>query len=282
MPFVRYINFKHQYLTRIHAHLWKIICMGILLSGCSHFPNEKNPNEKSDVKRISKNITDLVNLPENNKDVSNVGIYSQISVDKSKNDYLAQEKYLMSGISEDIIKTYQNALFLMDQKQWTEAMLLFDKVIEQQENLSGSYINQALILKKLSSNAKGDEREQQINKIDLLLDKAISINPTNPYAHYHKGQSLQDKGQFELAEQSYTKALTIWPNYVKAQLSLAVLLELYRGKLLEAYQLYNVYLANESNNQQVKRWQAALAIKIKRSGLLLPENVGEKNESTYE
>ena len=109
----------------------------------------------------------------------------------------------------------------------------------------------------------------------MLIEPAIKTNPSNPYAHNFKGQILQGKGEFEQAEQSYVTALTLWPNYTEAQLNIAVLLELYRGKFIEAYQYYHIYLLNKPEDQLVKRWQAALAIKINRAGLSVPTIKGE-------
>ena len=38
---------------------------------------------------------------------------------------------------------------------------------------------------------------------------------------------------------------------------------------------YSAFLKNHAEDKQVQRWQAALAIKIKRAGLTLPEEQGE-------
>ena len=64
--------------------------------------------------------------------------------------------------------------------------------------------------------------------------------------------------------------MSIWPAFIQAQLSMAVLLELYQGKLIEAYEYYSAYLLNQGEDIQVERWQAALAIKIKRAGISMP------------
>jgi tetratricopeptide (TPR) repeat protein len=249
----------------------------LFLSGCSSTPDNKENNEDGDVRSLAQKIIDLVQLPTTpSKD--GVDDESQNNNTKvmasTKNAYLEQESKLMSGVSNDVIKTYQQAIALMEQKKWQEAITLFDQVIAKQSNLSGSYVNKALILKKLSDENK-DQRTEQLKESELLVDKAISINPLNPYAQYFKGQLLQNRGEFEQAEKSYALALSIWPNYTQAQLGMAILLELYRGKLLESYQYYSAYLQLESEDKQVKRWQAALAIKIKRAGLSLPVKQGE-------
>lgn len=278
-------------------HLCLAFFIAILgLSGCSVSPESSNNNSNNqssnksnnsdDLKSISQRIIDWVSTTETDTEIStekNSANNTSENKDKpsnlpvsTKNTYLEQEAQLMRGVSTQVITTYKQAITLMEQKNWQAALALFDQVIAQEANLSGSYVNKALIFKYLSEQAPDIEKQELLlNKSERLTDTAIEINSKNPYAHYVKGQLLQAKGEFEQAEKSYLAALLIWPNYNQAQLSIAVLLELYRGKLLEANQHYSAYLLNHPQDQQVKRWQAALAIKIKRAGLLLPAQQGE-------
>jgi len=256
-----------------------LLLLALLLSGCSSTPKKADSDGGTvDLKSMSKNIIDLVVLPNNEQIQKPNG--TQQTILKRKNRYLEQEELLMRGVSEEVIATYQRALVLMEQQEWLAASALFEQVIAKQANLSGSYVNQALILKVLNKQQQGVKRTEQTNQVkqvnasELLLDKAISVNPLNPYAQYFKGQVLQEKGQFEQAEQHYATALSIWPNYTEAQLNMAILLELYRGKLLDAHQYYTAYLQLNVDDKQVQRWQAALAIKIKRAGLKLPVQKG--------
>lgn len=280
------IKFSSSYFARNNTlYLTVLLLLTLLTSACTNTPNRNAPD---DLKSISKNITDLVVLPNNesiedfegNEQTQQIqtSIGSKQTALNNKNAYLEQEARLMSGVPEDVIATYQQALVLMEQQKWLAANVLFDQVIAKQANLSGSYVNQALILKALSAQQQSTEQAKQtkeVNESELLIDKAISVNPLNPYAQHFKGQILQAKGLFEQAEQRYATALSIWPHYSEAQLSMAVLLELYRGKLLEAYQYYATYLQLMGEDKQVQRWQAALAIKIKRAGLTLPVQEGE-------
>ncbi len=284
MRFTPYIKLSLGYLARYNTiYLIALLLLTLLNSACSSVPEKAgSTNEPSDLKSISKDITDLVAFP-NNEQAQQIQTAKDIfqPASRSKNAYLEQEARLMSGVPEDVIATYQQALVLMEQQKWLAANELFAQVIAKQANLSGSYVNQALILRALSVQQQGTEQTKQakqakqVNASELLIDKAISVNPLNPYAQYFKGQILQEKGQFEQAEQRYATALSIWPHYSEAQLSMAVLLELYRGKLLVAHQYYAAYLQSKADDKQVQRWQAALAIKIKRAGLTLPVQEGE-------
>lgn len=278
MQFVPYIKFLHGRLARHNMiTLTALFLLMLLVSACSSVPNQEGSlDESGDLKSISKNMTDLVEVPEHggNEQVQSSNITQQ-SLPNTKNAYLEQEALVMSGVPNDVITTYQQALRLMEQHKWKAANALFDQVIASQPDLSGSYVNQALILMELSKQQQSDNRATQRNAAELLIDKAISVNSLNPYAQYEKGKMLQDKGKFEQAEQGYANALSIWPSFTQAQLSMAILLELYRGKLLEAYSYYTVYLQQNVDDKQVQRWQAALAIKIKRAGLVLPVQKGK-------
>jgi len=244
------------------------------MSGCSSTVDKQN-----DLKSMSKALADLVGFPlaEQAQSMQSAN-RTKLLLSDTKNAYLEQEVRLMSGVPNEIRETYQQALSLMAQQKWLAASALFDQIIAKQANLSGSYVNQAIInleLNKLLNKQQNSNQVEQLSTADLWLDKAINVNPLNPFAHYYKGKILQDRGQFEQAEQHYASALAIWPRYSQAQLSMAILLELYRGQLLEAYPYYSAYLQHNTDDQQVQRWQAALAIKIKRAGLDLPAQEGE-------
>lgn len=283
-PYLKFSSsnfYMNTYMNRMRQnaiYFIVLLLLTLLMSACT---NTLNRNAPDDLKSMSKDISDLVALPHNesiegNEQAQQIQISTGMSqpASNTKNAYLEQEARLMSGVPDDVIATYQQALVLMEQQKWLAANALFDQVIAKQANLSGSYVNQALILKALSKQQSTEQAKQE-KASELLIDKAISVNPLNPYAQHFKGQILQAKGQFEQAEQHYATALSIWPHYSEAQLDMAVLLELYRGKLLDAYQYYTAYLQLKVDDKQVQRWQAALAIKIKRAGLTLPVQEGE-------
>lgn len=279
MQFIQYINLGKPSLCRFKISQVLATFMSVLLLlGCSMKPvNDEIVNDSAEVKSIGKRIVDLLEFPTNDTKEQNSQQHNIKQINStSTNKYLEQEALLMRGIPNDAVNTFAQAILAMEEKKWDKALTLFDEVIAQYENSSSSYVNQAIIWNKLSDQeTKKETIQQQHDKSDALLDKAISVNSANPYAHLYKGEALQTKGQFELAQHHYESALAIWPNYPQAQLNMAVLLELYRGQLLEANKYYTAYLSNNAEDKQVKRWQAALAIKIKRAGLETPVQEGE-------
>lgn len=183
-----------------------------------------------------------------------------LKVIPAKNLYLEQQESNPLIIPEKTQNDYKQAINLMEEKKWSKAEVLLDQIILTQPKLSGSYVNKAIIAKQ----------QNKLEQAQLLLNQAIKINKLNLYAHHEQGQIYRLQGQFIKAEDSYLAALAIWPNFAEAHVSMAILLELYRGRLLEAYTYYRSYLVLVPDDEEAKRWQAGLAIKIKRAGLELP------------
>ncbi|WP_445777425.1 tetratricopeptide repeat protein [Shewanella sp.] len=230
----------------------------MLLPSCSSSPSETKTNKQtatnSSLNGMDKDIVGLVNL--NTKNANNSTSMSAGSTD-TRNVYIEQASQRLADIPASVLSQYQQAIEQMKNQQWQTANTLFDKVITAQPQLSGAYVNKAIIA----------INQQQLIQADALLDQAIAVNNSNPYAHQIKANIARLQGQYAQAEQGYLTALSLWPQYPQAQLNLAILLELYRGKLLQARQYYMAYLANQPNDEQAKRWLAGVDIKIQRAGL---------------
>jgi len=235
----------------------------MLLPGCSTSPSGTNTNKQittdPNLDGMDKDIVDLVNLKTN--DINNSTSSSASSTD-NHNVYLEQASQRLADVPASVLSLYQQAISQMKNQQWQAANSLFDKVIAAEPQLSGAYVNKAIIAMD----------QQQLAQADALLEQAIMVNNSNPYAHQIKANIARLQGQYDKAEQGYLTALTLWPQYPQAQVNLAILLELYRGKLLQARQYYMAYLANQPNDEQAKRWLAGVEIKIQRAGLTLPDN----------
>jgi tetratricopeptide (TPR) repeat protein len=241
----------------------QVVVVLALLQGCSSLGNtEKQAPEN--VESLNRTAIDTVEAFVSEKPVTDE-ITSLDSAPIKSNVYLEQAQQRLRDVPVPVLTKYQRALLLMKNKAWPAAEKLFDQILVSQPQLSGAYVNKALIA---------------FNKDDLdhandSLNKALAINSKNPYAHQLQGQVARLKGQFVQAEKSYLAALTIWPDYPEAQINLAILLELYRGRLLDARKYYISYLALRPDDEQVQRWLAGVELKIKRAGLTLPkENDG--------
>jgi tetratricopeptide (TPR) repeat protein len=246
----------------------------VLLQGCSSITG--NMNEKSNeaetqtpetLESLGKGITDLVDIPNASGELSTDTDNMIEAANSKRNGYLDQKQQRLANVPSFVITKYKQALTLMTKQEWLKAEKLFNEILVIQPQLSGAYVNKALIA----------IQQKNFSIANQQLDRALEVNALNPYAYQMKGRVARLTGDFEAAEKSYLKALDIWPEYPEAQVNLAILLELYRGRLLDARKYYSSYLELQADDQQVQRWLAGVDIKIKRAGLALPEKL-EKNK----
>lgn len=246
----------------------------VLLQGCSNITgnlNKKSNNTETQtpetLEALSKGITDLVDIPNKKGELSTDTDGMIKAANSKRNGYLDQKQQRLANVPSYVITKYKQALTLMTNQEWRKAEKLFDEILVIQPQFSGAYVNKALIA----------IQQKNLSGANNQLDKALEVNAMNPYAYQMKGRVARLTGDFEQAEKSYLKALNIWPEYPEAQVNLAILLELYRGRLLDARKYYASYLELQADDQQVQRWLAGVEIKIKRAGLVLP-NKSDKNK----
>ncbi len=257
------------------VHIMTLFLILVLLQGCSNTTENEGRSEKQSpetLAALSKEFTDLVDVPNANGQLS-ADKNALLAASKSKrNGYLKQKQARLANVPLYVIEKYKQALALMTNKEWLKAEKLFDQVLVAQPQLSGAYVNKALI----------SIQQKDLSRANKQLNEALAVNPLNPYAYEIKGRIARLNGHFEQAEHNYLKALDIWPEYPEAQVNLAILLELYRGRLLDAHKYYSAYLALQADDQQVQRWRDGVEIKIKRAGLVLPEKADDNLSSTVE
>ncbi|NMP30580.1 tetratricopeptide repeat protein [Thalassotalea sp. M1531] len=238
----------------------------LVLQGCTIAPESP---EKS-LSTVGQDIVDMVDVNSGVKeapdaDGKTLAVGNNIEKN-SVNRYLVQAEQRLATVSVEDKAKYNRALMLMKDKKWQAAELLFDQVLTAQPTLSGAYVNKALIVMNTSEIKVTDD----LIKAKRYVSKAISINPINPYAHQVNARIARLTGDFAQAELSYRQALDIWPNYPEAHINYAVLLELYRGRFLEARQHYLAYLALTPDDELAKRWLAGVELKIRRAGIEIP------------
>jgi len=247
-----------------------IVSLCLFLFSCSSATNkapdtdnssQEDVSNKQDLKAMSDEIIalvepDLAEAPnQEDKHQTNIESTNKLATEKNKNLYLEQQSQLMVNVSKELIKSYQSAVTAMEKEQWQFANKLFDQVISSHPQLSGAYVNKAIIAMA----------QNKMIIAQFQIDKALKVNKNNPYAYNIQGQLARLKGDFVKAEQSYLKALTIWPNFAQVHWNLAVLLELYRGRYFDAKVYYLSFLQLKPEDEKVKRSIAGLDIKIARA-----------------
>ncbi|AWB67361.1 hypothetical protein C2869_13340 [Saccharobesus litoralis] len=171
------------------------------------------------------------------------------------NRYQAQQNDKMAAIPAEVLAQFDNGVTEMEQGNWQQADSIFDEILSAYPTLSGVLVNKALV---------AEHGHKDLMLTQQLAEQALAVNQDNPYAHNILGRLARQQGQFKQAEVHYLSALDIWPQYPEANLNMAILLELYRGRLFEAFSYYESYLASNPEDKLVKRWFAGLQIKLKR------------------
>lgn len=99
-------------------------------------------------------------------------------------------------------------------------------------------------------------RQADYARAGRALNKALSVNPQSKVALNYLGLVARQQGAFAEAEAYYRRALEQDPDYPAAVRNLAILLDLYRGQLVEALALYEHYqrLVGDSHEPRLKDW----------------------------
>lgn len=247
------------------SHKFYLAILFLMLSGCSMLDSTRDSDEvtnraeqQAELKKIAKalvNETKLQAASDTKADGSTADetrLDSEFPATAQSIEYSRQQKQVQENTPLHVKELYQQGLAAMAEKNWQHAEQLFTQVIELKPELAGCYLNQAIIALNGQQQALAQAR----------INQALKVSPLNPYAHNLNGVLARERGDFSSAEQSYLQALNSLPDYADAHLNLAILSELYQGKLAMAQQHYQAYLFIHQDDKQVQRWLAGLTLKL--------------------
>lgn len=126
---------------------------------------------------------------------------------------------------------FDRGVELLREGQLDAAQVLFEELTEDQPELAGPWVNLGYI------HLARSEPEQAL----AAFEHALDANPRNCEALTQMGVMSRKNGQFDEAELYYQSCLDAQPGYANARLNLAILYELYMGRLGEALAAYNDY-----------------------------------------
>lgn len=217
-----------------HHKLW-LTSLVILLCGCASTPTQQQPVEQAE----SAEQTDVSELFESLETTEpTVSRYADI---KEMEIAAASDTEYTPPIPPATNTSVQSAeqasanFFLGLQALMIEdrdtALAIFSDMGKQFSDLSGPLVNQGLI----------HYHQGDLEKAEDVLQKALSINASNPYIHNTLGVILRNRGEFSEARRHYEQAITLAPTYAQAHFNLAILAELYLQDLVLALDHYRVY-----------------------------------------
>jgi Tfp pilus assembly protein PilF len=151
---------------------------------------------------------------------------------------------------------FDSALTAQRAQQWPEAERQLKQIVGKYPQLSGPHLNLALLYVQT-------QRPQQAEE---GFKRALQINPANLNACNQYGIWLRSQARFAEAETIYQQALTHNPNSADTHLNLAILYDLYMGKLPQALEHYQRYLELTGDEKSpVHSWVADLQRRMKSS-----------------
>lgn len=124
------------------------------------------------------------------------------------------------------------------------AVKRYEAFLTEQPEHAGAWFNLAQIAREAQNDKLAAEH----------AGKALAADGGHKQSANLLGQMARERGKFELSEQYYRHALNTDPLYQPALRNLAILLDLYQGRLDEALVLYQ-RLQNLGNNEpRLKDW----------------------------
>lgn len=157
-------------------------------------------------------------------------------------------------VSRDAKERFSTALGLMQAQNWSTAEPILAELVADYPTLSGPILNLAIVL----------EQQGDLSAAETYYQQAIDTNPTNLNAYHCYAVLLRQQGRFAEAEKVYLAALGIWQQDKVSHKNLAILYDIYLGRLEQALFHYQQYLdLNPDSDRQVQGWVADLNRRLK-------------------
>lgn len=159
-----------------------------------------------------------------------------------------------SSMDEESLEDFEQAVAMMEELHYDEAIELFEQVIERSPGVTAPYVNIAMAY-------------VQIDKLELAeehLKTALSLVPDHPAVSNEYGLLLRKSGRFTEAREIYENTLEVYPEYLPAQRNLGILCDLYINDLGCALEQYEIYSEAMPGDEKVKMWIADLRMRLGR------------------
>ncbi len=157
------------------------------------------------------------------------------------NPYLA-----MSGrINKEAVTTFIAARRAYKNKDYEQVEILVSEIVAIEPKLSGPWVMRAKIAL--------DKNDSE--KALMHFQKAIDVNAKNINAYLPLAKIQREKGEFVAAQNTYAKALAVWPDFPEAHLNLGILYDLYLNQSSKAQKHMEAYeFLVEEPIQSVSVW----------------------------
>jgi len=151
-------------------------------------------------------------------------------------------------VDSDVQDDFDKALTLLKDSEYDQAIVLLEKVIEQEKRLTAPYINLGIAY----------ARKDELKNAENALTKAIELESTHPIANNELGLVFRKTGRFNEAKTAYGRALSAHPNYLPAIRNLGILCEIYMRDLECALVKFEEYKKYRPDDKTIDIWVSDL------------------------
>lgn len=168
---------------------------------------------------------------ESGKDVHVEGLQRESTIDVASSGAPVGVVVEVPDLAAGSQEQFERASALLEVGQTERALLILEKLTQVQPELAGPWVNMGIAYLQLEEESAAIE----------AFNKALAANQHNCDALNQLGVLARKRGDFGEAEQYYQRCIEAQPSFADAHLNLAILYELYMGRLNEALVAYNEY-----------------------------------------
>lgn len=154
-----------------------------------------------------------------------------------------------SGAEPALRSDFDEAVSLMHQERYDEAITLLDKVIQVSQQYTAPYINMAMAYRKTA----------RLKEAETYLQKAMMINPGHPATLNEYALLYRETGRYAEARELYQRLVAQFPQYMPARKNFGILCELYLNDMPCAIINYQAYLDVYPDDEEVRLWLTGLS-----------------------
>lgn len=149
-------------------------------------------------------------------------------------------------VDPEIRQEFQQAVALLKQEQYPEAIRLLKAVTGKTSKFTGPHINLGIAYARTGEWQKAEES----------LQKALELNSAHPVAMNEMGLVYRKTGRYAEARKLYETLLSLYPDFLPVRKNLGVLCDIYIQDLTCALENYEAYLVGIPEDEKVKIWVA--------------------------
>lgn len=161
----------------------------------------------------------------------------------------------LASLTESQRALFQQALADLEQQKPQQAEVGLSGLLRERNDVAELWINLAL----------SQYQQKQWEKSAKTTETIQTKFPNVAQGHNLAGLLAVEKGEFVKAQEHYTKALKLDPNYVNALYNMALLQDVYLQNIPSAVNYYSQYL-RQVEDEETKAWMEHLSQTIAPQG----------------